>query len=124
VSCNQTVISPIFNQNLQVRADTKYARTQLTDVHITEGFWSEPVIIEASASPAPVSPAPVSPSPSSSSGDDDGFPAFAYAIIGVVVALVLLIVVVIIVCLCCRNMGDRYYNKTDYVSNINQSHIG
>ena len=77
-------------------------------MHITEGFWSDPVIIEA---------------PSSSSGDDDGFPAFAYAIIGVLVALVLLLVVVIIVCLCCRNMGDRYYNKTDYVSSINQSHI-
>ncbi|XP_065897318.1 uncharacterized protein [Dysidea avara] len=86
---------------VQVRADTKYPKTQLTEEHITEGLWSEPVIIKAPSSP-------------SSSDDDDGLPAFAYAIIGIVVALILLIVIIMIVCLCCRNMGDRYYDKSDY----------
>jgi len=95
----------------QVRADVKYSHTLITDKQITEGLWSEPIIIAAPPSPSPTS------SSSSSASDDDGFPAFGYAIIGVILALFILFIVIVVIYVCCRQMGGRYYDKSEFVSN-------
>ena len=57
-------------------------------------------------------------STSSLSGDeDDDVPAFAYYIIGFGLGLLIAIIILIAVCIFCCNIRDRWYDKSECVSN-------
>ena len=90
--------------NVQVRADTIYEKTELSDRIIVVGMWSDPIYINATL--------PSSPTPLPSSDDDDGVPAYAYYIIGFGLGLIIAIIVLIAVCVFCCNIRDRWYDKT------------
>ena len=94
--------------DVQVRADTIYERTELTDRIIVVGRWSDPIYINASL----FQPTPLP----SSDDDDDGVPAYAYYIIGFGLGLLIAIIILIAVCVLCCNIRDRWYDKTECVS--------
>jgi len=92
---------------LQVRADTMYNKTKLADGSITAGMWSDPIYINNSQLPTTIP---------TTTDDDSDFPTFAYYIIGFGLGILCLVIILIIVCTMCRNMRDRWYDKSEIVS--------